>query len=76
MHGTESGFNWEDLSRSSIRDVVRELYIAVSERDFWVRYFGSGGFAEIGEIEPIDYDATQRHRTKDQVHFIVSALFE
>lgn len=71
---TESGINWDDLSRSSIRDVIRELYIAVSERDFWVRHFGSGGFAKVEELAPIDYNATERHRTKDQVNFIVSAL--
>ena len=50
----ESGINWDDLSRASIRDVVRELYIAVSERDFWVRHFGSGGYAKIEELAPID----------------------
>ena len=71
---TESGINWDDLSRTSIRDAVRELYIAVSERDFWVRHFGSGGYAKIEELAPIDYNATERHRTKDQVNFIVSAL--
>ena len=71
---TESGIDWNDLSRSSIRDVVRELYIATSERDFWVRHFGSGGYATTDELTPIDYDATQIWRTKGQVGFILNAL--
>ena len=71
---TESGIDWNDLSRSSIRDVVRELYIATSERDFWVRHFGSGGYATTDELNPIDYDATQIWRTKGQVGFILNAL--
>jgi len=70
----ESGINWDDLSRTSIRDAVRELYIAVSERDFWVRHFGSGGYSSIDDLNPIDYDATERRRTKDQVDFIVGSL--
>jgi|10_taG_2_1085330.scaffolds.fasta_scaffold46131_2 hypothetical protein len=70
----DSGINWDDLSRTSPRDAIRELYIAVNERDYWVRYFGSGGYATLDELEPIDYNATQRHRTKSQIDFIVNAL--
>ena len=71
---TESGINWDDLSRASIRDVVRELYIAVSERDFWVRHFSSGGNYKLNELPAIDYDATQRYRTKDQVDYICGTV--
>ena len=33
---TESGIDWGNLQNYSPRDIVRELYIATSERDFYL----------------------------------------
>jgi len=71
---TESGIDWNNLSTQSPRGVIRELYVAVSERNYWIKYFGSSGYNNDSNLEPIDYDVTQRHRTKDQIIFICSSL--
>ena len=71
---TESGIDWGNLQNYSPRDVIRELYIAVSERNYWIKYFATGGYNDINSLESIDYDATNLHRTKDQLNFIMTTL--
>ena len=71
---TESGVDWDNLSSQSPRDVIRELYIAVDERNYWIKYFATGGYNTIDSLTPIDYDVTQRHRTKDQIDYILSTI--
>lgn len=71
---TESGINWESLQNYSPRDVIRELYVAVNERNYWLEYFGTGGWKPFDEIEPIDYSVTERHRTKDQINYILNTV--
>ena len=71
---TESGVDWDNLSSQSPRDVIRELYVAVDERNYWIKYFATGGYNTIDSLTPIDYDVTQRQRTKDQIDYILSTI--
>jgi hypothetical protein len=71
---TESGIDWDNLSTQSPRDVIRELYIAVNERNYWIQYFATGGYNTIDSLDPIDYDVSQRRRTKEQIDYIVPII--
>ena len=71
---TESGIDWDNLSTQSPRDVIRELYIAVDERNYWIKHFSSGGALSLDSLDPIDYDCVLRHRTKEQISYICSSI--
>ena len=65
---TNSGIDWTStatMRNSRTEDIVRHLYLAINERDYWMR-LNSG---EVGSL-----DRVGRFRTDQQLRYIYSKL--
>ena len=70
----DSGIDWDNITNNRTEDVVRELYYAVKERDWWIRYFigaGLNGFPNDILNPLIDYPTLDdRVRFDEQLTYI------
>lgn len=65
---TNSGIDWTDettMRNSRTEDIVRELYLAVNERDYWIRSMSNGTST---------LDRAGRLRTENQLQYIYTKL--
>jgi len=73
---TNSGINWTSAATmrdSRTEDIVREIYLATHERDFWVRRWTQQFTSNYGTTFPnIEY--TSRMRVENQIRFIYDTL--
>ena len=70
---TTSGIDWSDIRRNRTEDIVRELYLATHERDFWVRRWTQKQSTNYNTSFPnIEY--TSRIRMETQLRFIFDTV--
>ena len=73
---TNSGIDWTSVStmrESRTEDIVRHLYLAVNERDFWIKNLSTGGLFFGSYTQPV-LDRDGRLRT-DQILFYIYSVF-
>lgn len=72
---TTSGIDWTSVStmrNSRTEDIVRHLYLAVNERDYWIRYFTTGFKYTTLDINLPSLDRVGRIRLEDAYYYIIN----